>query len=446
MPQSEEGTRLRLALTGDALITRPLSAFAEKPFLEMIALLRGADVAFTNLEMLLRDWTQGAPNAESGGTYMTAHPRIADELVWAGFRLFAAANNHSFDYGHGGLLATIEHLERRGLAYAGAGRNLAEARAPGYLQVAQGRVALIAMCSTFPSGALAGEQRPDMPGRPGLNPLRCKARYVVSREQVEQLRRISQDTGLEAIKAQVAKAWAKVEQVDTDTLFHFLGQPFEVGERSAIPTEPHPGDLEGNLRSIRDAARQAHWVIASLHHHERNLTREQPADFVPIAAKRCLEARAHVFVGHGPHLLQGIEIYQGRPIFYSLGNFVFQNEMIERLPTEIYDKYGLDHRATPADLFDARSYLPDGSLGGRMMDPPYWESVIPLCTFEGPRLAGLELTPVTLGMGTARAQRGRPTLAEGAHGKAIIEQMATLSAPYGTKIEYRNGRGVVRLA
>jgi poly-gamma-glutamate synthesis protein (capsule biosynthesis protein) len=444
MANSEEGTRLRLALTGDALITRPLSVYSEKPFLEMIELLRGADVAFTNLEMLLRDWTQGAPNAESGGTYMTAHPRIADELAWAGFRLFAAANNHSFDYGHAGLLATIEHLERRGLAYAGAGRNLAEARAPGYLQVAQGRVALVAMCSTFAPGALAGEQRPDMPGRPGLNPLRCKTRYVVTHEQMAQLRRISQETGLEAIKAQAAKAWAKVEQQDTDTLFHFLGQPFELGDRPAIRTDPHPGDLEGNLRSIRDAARQAHWVIASLHHHEKNLTREQPAEFVPIAARRCLEAGAHAFVGHGPHLCQGIEIYQGRPIFYSLGNFVFQNEMIERLPTEIYERYGLDHRATPADLYDARSYLPDGSLGGRMLDPPYWESVIALCRFAGSRLAALELVPVTLGMGTARPQRGRPVLAEGAQAKSIIEQMGALSAPYGTEIEYRDGRGVVR--
>ena len=44
-----------MALTGDAIITRKLSVYNEPPFLEMIKLIRSADVAFTNFEMLLHN-------------------------------------------------------------------------------------------------------------------------------------------------------------------------------------------------------------------------------------------------------------------------------------------------------------------------------------------------------------------------------------------------------
>src|SRR5262245_5945941 len=72
------------ALTGDSLITMKLSVHTDPPFLKMIDLIRGADAAFTNLEMLLHDY-EPYPSTESGGTYMRADPSMAKELVWAGF-------------------------------------------------------------------------------------------------------------------------------------------------------------------------------------------------------------------------------------------------------------------------------------------------------------------------------------------------------------------------
>ena len=47
-----------------------------------------------------------------------------------------------------------------------------------------------------------------------------------------------------------------------------------------------------------------------------------------------VDAGADLFVGHGPHVLRGVEIYKGKPIFYSLGDFIFQNETLLRLPSE----------------------------------------------------------------------------------------------------------------
>ena len=70
-----------MALTGDSIITRKLSVYEEPEFLQMIELLRSADMAFTNLEMLFHDY-EPYPMAESGGTWMRADPALVDDLVW----------------------------------------------------------------------------------------------------------------------------------------------------------------------------------------------------------------------------------------------------------------------------------------------------------------------------------------------------------------------------
>jgi len=83
-----------MALTGDSIITRALSVYEEPAYLEMIEMIRGADVAFTNLEVLLHDY-EVYPAHQSGGTWMRADPAMAGELAWAGFDLVSMANNHT---------------------------------------------------------------------------------------------------------------------------------------------------------------------------------------------------------------------------------------------------------------------------------------------------------------------------------------------------------------
>ena len=91
-----------MALTGDSIINRKLSVYDEPEYLRMIELLRGADVAVTNLETILHDY-EPWPMAESGGTWMRSDPAMADELAWAGIDMVARANNHTGDYGTLGL-------------------------------------------------------------------------------------------------------------------------------------------------------------------------------------------------------------------------------------------------------------------------------------------------------------------------------------------------------
>ena len=71
-----------MALTGDSIITRNLSVYEEPEYLQMIELIRSADMASTNLQMLFHDY-EPFPMAESGGTWMRADPALAKELAWA---------------------------------------------------------------------------------------------------------------------------------------------------------------------------------------------------------------------------------------------------------------------------------------------------------------------------------------------------------------------------
>lgn len=417
-------------------MTMRVAQTADPGFRALIDLLHSADARITNLEGTLHEF-QGFPQAASGGTYVCGHPSLIDDLKAMGFNLYAAANNHMVDWGEGGLFATMETLDRARVVYAGIGRNLQDARSPRYLETSAGRVALLAVTSTFPPHALAGEQRPDCQGRPGVNPLRFQEIVNVDAAALRLLTDLDRRLGLSAVRElRIRLGFERPDPAGIVTLFD---RKFRVGDPPAIETEPHAGDLAGNLTWIRDARRQADWVVVSVHAHEmRGGERDQPAGFIPAFCRQAVEAGADIVVGHGPHLLRGVEVYRGKPIFYSLGNFIFQNETVLRQPADFYERLGLPQTATPADIFDAR-----GARGGFAAEPVYWESVLPVCRFEDDALEEIRLYPVTLGHGLARPQRGTPVRAAEAPGRAIISRLERLSPT--VRIEWqRDGFGDVR--
>jgi len=416
---------VRFAFAGDSLINLRISVYDEPDYLAMLDRIRTADFAFTNLETVIHNYDYPAA-AQSGGTYLGSPAWVLDELKWAGFRLFATANNHATDYGTEGMRSTLRALAAAGLTYAGTGENLARARAPGYLDTRKGRVALIACASTFPEAAAAGAQRPDLPGRPGLNPLRYTTTYTVDRAFLGTIRKLS---------GSAAPADAR--------RLSFLGAQFVEGEAPAVATEPRASDLDGITQSIRNARRQADWVIASVHVHlGQPGDRQRPPDFIVKFAHAAIDAGADVVVGHGPHVLRGVEIYKGKPILYSIGNFIFENETLPYLPQENYDQYQLPSDALPADFYDARS---QGDTRSYPADRLNWESVIAEVTFDGDRkLREVVFTPIVLGYGQDRLRRGRPRPATGDQAREIIERLASLSKPFGSEVEFIDGRGVVQ--
>jgi Bacterial capsule synthesis protein PGA_cap len=155
-----------------------------------------------------------------------------------------------------------------------------------------------------------------------------------------------------------------------------------------------------------------------------------------------VDAGADMFVGHGPHVLRGIEIYKGKPILYSLGDFIFQNETLLRLPSENYESQNLGATAGVNDFNDARfNFDKSGFPADRMI----WEAVVAMPKFRADRLIELALHPITLGFGKARNVRGRPQFADGELGAKILGDITKLSAEMGTKITVRAGIGYVEL-
>ena len=450
--QSEQGN-FTIALAGDTMLTRKLTPFQEEGFLRLREILHNADARFANLEGTVHTWDEGTPGITQG-TFMTTDPKLLNDLHWLGINLVSCANNHAFDYGEDGVLANLKHLDTAGMVHAGTGKNLAEARAPGYLDTANGRVALVAATATFRPWNQAGEQRPDLRGRPGINPLGFTTTYSVDAAAFEQLKRISQGLGFEKSNERARKHFYSDKELGDGkgAELNLLGNRYVPGEGFAIATEANNRDLQDNLRWIREARRQADWLVVSAHCHEfggaslltagSRAELQETADFVTKFAHQAIDEGADIFVGHGSHFPMGIEIYKGKPIFYSVGNFVFQNETVGFFPADAYERFDLDLKATPADFLDART---NGGKKGHPSDPAYWENMFAVCEFSSNKLKEIRIHPIDQGFGRPRAQRGRPVLAEGEVANRVLERVTRLSQRYGTKLVKKGNVGVIQV-
>jgi len=445
--------RVTIAAAGDALATRRLRTHESDGFTELVEHVREADVSMVNLETLLHDF-EGYPGP--GALPMRSAPWVADELSWAGFELFSAATNHANDYWHGGMEATMAALEERDLVYAGLGRNLAAARAPGYLDTPVGRVGLVSATSTYQPGSVAAHQRRDMQGRPGVSPLRLDTRYTLPDAEFEALLSISEKLGLESIKQRQKDLGVFPDIEESEDTLAFLnvdpvGAPgsnagsflkVERGDQARIVRDVDDSDARAVLDQVKRADRQSEWVLASIHTHEgENGTSNQhstPA-FVETFARECVDAGADAVFAHGPHRIRGIEVYDGAPVFYSLGNFIKQNEFISRYSAEVYDIHGFDQDAGPEELYRGEIFT---NFDAARAD---FESFLPLCRFADGDLTRIDLLPFDMGYGQSGLESGYPELVNGERAESILDQLAELSEPYGTEIAIEDGTGVVRM-
>jgi poly-gamma-glutamate synthesis protein (capsule biosynthesis protein) len=430
------GMSISVIATGDSLLAQRVPR-NDKKSLEIKALLEGVDVRFTNFELLVHDF-EVSPAAVSGGTWVAARPPVLQDLKWLGFNAFACATNHSLDWGHEGLLTTMRHLDEAECVYAGVGNNLAEASQPQYIETTEGRVALISLSSTGKDWHIAGEQRPDVKGRPGINMLRFDSVHYLPQEDIEALKTIVAKTDVNARRFQLeSEGFAKPEEG-----FAIGNIRFEAGEGGTVTTY-NKKDAERIVKAIEEAKRQADVVLVSHHVHEfKGASKDCSPDFAKSFARLCIDSGAHAYLGHGPHILRGFEIYNKRPIFYSLGDFIFQNNSIERQPAEFYDIYGLNASHTPSDAFDARS---KNGTKGLVVNRKVFESVMASFQVENGEVSRIELIPVTLGFDKKHSLKGRPELAALEDSERILSDLAMLSAEYNTIIEIKSGRGYVNV-
>jgi poly-gamma-glutamate synthesis protein (capsule biosynthesis protein) len=171
---------LRISLLGQSLIKTDLRKLGWSELEAFAHLFKRRDAVFTDLETVIAGPLAGESTRPADSEVLhVADPTVIDCLLKIGVNIVATSNNHAWDLGSGGILSTIDALETRNLVYAGSGRNLAAASAPGLLQ-ARARVALVAAAAgAIRDGAAATDTRP------GVNELRRGADGALVGSDVE---------------------------------------------------------------------------------------------------------------------------------------------------------------------------------------------------------------------------------------------------------------------
>jgi poly-gamma-glutamate capsule biosynthesis protein CapA/YwtB (metallophosphatase superfamily) len=422
-----------LAAVGDLLIPRPASMSTDPNFRAAAGILQNADISFGNFEANAVDIRKfkGYPYGDSGDVWVTAVPEVPADLKRMGFKMVSRANNHTTDWGVDGMRETDRRLDEAGLIHAGSGENRGAARAARYLDTPQGRVGLVSFASTFNPASMAMAPLGEAPGRPGMNALRTTPYAVVTPEMMQNLKRIweSQPEGSNGSSLQNGNPGD----------LSLLGVQYRVGTHTGFSFEMNKIDLEEILQAIRQGKQNSDFVIATIHAHEPGRWSEEPADFLPVLAHQAIDAGADVFIGHGPHRLRGIEIYKAKPIFYSLGNFFYQDQLQQPMAGDLYETADLDPRGRT-----------DAELGAGFVDlyfsnEIWYQSVIAVSKFEQGRASEIRLYPIDLGLTRRNAHRGEPRLATPQVSRQILERLQRLSRPYGTVIEIEQSVGIIRL-
>lgn len=240
--------------------------------------LLAAELVFGQLELPL---TEGGTRLPQARHAVRGPPATAPALRDAGFNVISFASNHCMDWGAEAFTETIQRLRDAGLEVMGVGRNIAEAREPAIVALASGeKVAFLAYCSILPQDYWA------QANRPGCAPLRAHTVY---------------------------------EQVEHD-------QP---GTPCRVHTYPHRDDLAAMKADIEAARARSDHVVVSFH-WGIHFVPGAIADYQRDAAHAAIDAGASAVLGHHAHILKAVEVYRGKPIYYSLCNFAIDLRMNEQ--------------------------------------------------------------------------------------------------------------------
>ena len=418
---------------GDAFITRRLPEGGYEGFSQLRECILRHDVRFLNLESTFHNY-EGYPAVDSGGTWAQSDPRTLDDVKAYGFNLFTTANNHSGDYGEGGVLATIRHLKERDMVFSGTGKNLSEAAKPCYLETKHTRIAMISCASSFSPASRAGAQTADMVGRPGLNPMRFNRIHHLDPEHFAMAEQVAAASSVNcAAEKMIRNGYAMPPKEGTLSIGP---TKFVRDDHNWVETTCNKQDLARIEAEIREARKQADVVLVSIHNHALDYAENtEPPQFLKEFSYRCIDAGANVIIGHGPHELQGIELYNGGMILYSIGNFIFQTDTVEFQPWDAYA-----NRNMPLDT-KVGAYMDDRSKNGTVgyaVQWPIWNAVLPAWTMEDGKITDVQLYPIELGMDKPRPQKGVPVLNQS---EETLRYMEKLCAPFGTKMEIKDGIG-----
>jgi len=263
----KENRTITMTLVGDIMLNRGVEYMVGKegdgdysfPFLKIAEDLKGTKLLFGNLEGPISD-----KGTKVGSIYsFRAEPKVIEGLTFAGFDVISLANNHAFDYGREALEDTFLKLKTAGIDEHSFISTRRSARVIDYV------------------GA-------------GFNQ---------------------------------SEAYSPVIKEIQGTKIGFLAytnlgpETWKATERNSGIAWINENDFEKIKKDIENAKSQADILIVSLHAGEEYAA--EPTQFQIEFSKVAIDAGADLVIGHHPHVVQKSEKYKDKWIFYSLGNFVF---------------------------------------------------------------------------------------------------------------------------
>lgn len=428
----KESAAVSIGAVGDLYLGKPLRNEADPDFVAAVRALQACDVRFANLEVQLLE-RPAAAAAQAPGAWAGAPAALGEELAWLGVNVVSTANNHAGDYGADGLAQTGEALARLGIPHTGTGADLARARRHAVVRTAGGRVAVLAVSSSHLDHARAGSARDDVPGRPGVSPLRFGTRYRVDAQAYAELERIL--ARLPAGKHR-EHPLARAYDDERGTALSLAGVRFVRGDDFGVESWAAPDDAADIEEAVRAARSEADWVLLSMHTHEYDSRPDVPPGFAVEMACRAIEAGADAVIGHGAHGVRGVQLHRGRPIFHGIGAFVFQPYLFPAQPADFFQAYAMPD----ASLVEA--YRIRRERAGFYARREAWEALLVRleCGREGP--PAFTLQPLTLWAGTGLPD-GVPRLARSGDGLRLLEKVRHLSRELGTELRLDAARHVL---
>jgi len=467
-----------LTVVGDIIQTNPITQRTDPAVRSILDPILESDVAFGNMESNFGDYR----NAIKGIGGLQGCKEVAEDVKKMGFGLVARSSNHSTDQGVEEMLKSNQFLQEAGVVYAGTGTNLEDARAPQYFETPKGRIGLVAMTMSMRGRVdnqssrsadcgmeMASYQAGNRNGAAGINFLRCTPSIVLTPELYEgilKIKQVEEEESRKALAAMGLEPEGKDGDRIGDVLAHLYGKitdanrqtmlyttMFEVGDNPCgLSWHMNEDDLRLNLRSIRQGKEWSDFMIASIHTHD-SATRlrtselnDDPADYLVELAHAALDNGADIFVATGPHRLRGIEIYRGKPIFYSLASFVYQLWGTPAGPDRFSDTH-LDSFYSETTETEMNMHAwPPLSLT-RNPDPKNniaKESVSVELQYDGGELHTILLRPIEFGYDAPISQCGIPRRPNTEVALRILGRMKRMSEKLGTEIVIENELGYIR--
>ena len=263
----------RLIVVGDVAVEHADPAFVMQKAAQYI---KESAIACCNCEWPLTD--RGAPWPGKAGRVVRSHPSKVPLYASTGFDVVSLANNHVMNYGAEGLEQTLNVLDSAGVKHCGAGLNLEEAHGPAVVEWRGTRVAFLSYTSVFTPGFEATANRP------GMAVVRVDTTYRIPKR-----------------------------------LHEMPGSPLD------IITTPDFNDEKRMLSDVQSARKLADIVVV-LMHWGVSMGYQHLVPYQIRLGHAAVDAGADLVVGHHPHTVQGVEVYNGKTIAYSVPHFGFDME------------------------------------------------------------------------------------------------------------------------